>query len=136
MSSPLREKIARLHGLSRADLIEGWTEVHGSAPNKTITEDLLVRGIAYAIQEQLLGGLTRIEKKALDALALSQAAPTPGHLRPGTRLYRSWRGTTHEVLVLEDGYSWQARTYASLSEVARSITGTRWSGPRFFGLKA
>lgn len=136
MSSPLCEKIAGLCGLSRADLIERWTEVHGSAPSKTMTKDLLVRGIGYAIQEQQRGGLTRAEKKALAALAQDNAAPTPGHLRPGTRLYRSWRGVTHEVLVLEDGYSWQAKTYASLSEVARSITGTRWSGPRFFGLKA
>ena len=54
----------------------------------------------------------------------------------GTRLYRSWRGVTQEVLVLESGYSWRDMTYASLSEVARAITGTRWSGPRFFGLQA
>ena len=101
-----------------------------------MTKDLLVRGIAYAIQEQRHGGLTSVEQKALAALARGNATSTPGHLRPGTRFYRSWRGTTHEVLVLEDGYSWRARTYASLSEVARAITGTRWSGPRFFGLKA
>ena len=136
MSSPLSENIAELYGLSRADLIGRWIEIIGSTPNKTMTKDLLVRGIAYAMQEQLHGGLTRAEKKALAAMARGNAAPTPGHLRSGTRLYRSWRGVTHEVLVLEDGYSWQARTYASLSEVARAITGTRWSGPRFFGLKA
>ena len=129
-------EIAGLFDLPRTDLIERWTEIIGSTPNKTMTKDLLVRGIAYAIQEQEHGGLTRAERKALAAMARGNAAPTPGHLRTGTRLYRSWQGITHEVLVLENGYCWQARTYASLSGVARAITGSRWSGPRFFGLKA
>jgi hypothetical protein len=136
LKSDCAREIAGLGGLSRADLIERWIEIHGAAPSKTLTRDLLVRGIAYTMQEQQHGGLTRTEKKALAALAPGNAVPTLGHLRPGTRLYRSWRGTTHEVLVLEDGYNWKGRTYASLSEVARAITGTRWSGPRFFGLKA
>ena len=135
MTEPLANEITGLCGLTRADLIERWIEIHGSAPNKTMTKDLLVRGIAYAIQEQQHGGLTRGEKKALAALAQGNATLKIGRRKPGTRLYRSWRGITHEVLVLEDGYGWQARTYASLSEVARAITGTRWSGPRFFGLK-
>ena len=127
---------AGLCGLSRADLIARWVELHGSAPNKTMTKDLLVRGIAYAIQEQQLGGLTLVEKKALAALAQGKANSTRGSLKPGTRLYRTWQGVTQEVLVLEGGYSWRGESYASLSEVARAITGTRWSGPRFFGLKA
>ena len=59
----------------------------------------------------------------------------PKSLMAGTRLYRVWRGSAHEVLALAEGYSWQVRTYKSLSEVARAITGTRWSGPRFFGVK-
>lgn len=136
MTESLAEEIAGLNGLSRADLTERWIRMHGAAPNKTMTKDLLVPGIAYAIQEKQHGGLTGVEKKALAALAQGKASPASGHLRPGTRLYRCWRGSTHEVLVLEDGYSWQAKTYVSLSEVARAITGTRWSGPRFFGLKA
>jgi len=136
LNADCAREVADLHVLSRAGLIERWIEMHGSTPNKTMTKDLLVRGIAYALQEQTLGGLTRVEKKALAVLAHGKATPPSGHLRPGTRLYRSWRGITHEVLVLEDGYSWRARTYSSLSEVARAITGTRWSGPRFFGLKA
>jgi len=55
-------------------------------------------------------------------------------LKPGTRLVREWRGTTHQVLLLDDGYLWQDEQYSSLSEIAYRITGTRWSGPRFFGL--
>jgi len=136
LNADCAREIASLFGLSRTDLVDRWTEIHGSAPNKIMTKDLLVRGIAYAIQEQHHGSLRSVEKKGLAALARGNATPTPGNLRPGTRLYRSWRGMTYEVLVLEDGFSWQARTYASLSEVARAITGTRWSGPRFFGLKA
>jgi hypothetical protein len=69
-------------------------------------------------------------------LAQGRTNPSPGALMAGTRLYRSWRGVTQEILVLESGYGWRGKSYASLSEVARAITGTRWSGPRFFGLQA
>ncbi len=101
-----------------------------------MTEGLLARGIAYELQVRQIGGLTLAERKALGALAQGRSDPNPATLKAGTRLYRSWRGVTQEVLVLEDGYSWQGKSYASLSEVARAITGTRWSGPRFFGLQA
>ena len=129
-------EIAGLCGLSRADLVERWIGLHESPPIKTMTQDLLARGIAYELQVRQLGGLTPAERKALGALAQGRSSPSPGALKPGTRLYRSWRGVTQEVLVLEGGYSWRGKTYASLSEVARAITGTRWSGPRFFGLQA
>ena len=101
-----------------------------------MTQDLLARGIAYEMQVRQIGGLTPAERKALGALAQGKTNPGPGALKTGTRLYRSWRGVTQEVLVLEGGYGWQGKSYASLSEVARAITGTRWSGPRFFGLQA
>ncbi len=129
-------EIAGLCDLSRADLVERWVGLHGSPPIKTMTEGLLARGIAYEIQIRQLGGLTPPERKALGALARGRSNPSPGTLKAGTRLYRSWRGVTQEILVLESGYSWRDITYASLSEVARAITGTRWSGPRFFGLQA
>ncbi len=129
-------EIAGLCGLSRADLIERWVELHGSPPIKTMTKGLLARGIAHEMQVRQAGGLTSAEKKALGALAQGGTNPSPGALKAGTRLYRSWRGVTQEILVLEDGYSWRSKSYASLSEVARAITGTRWSGPRFFGVKA
>ncbi len=69
-----------------------------------MTEDLLARGIAYELQVRQFGGLTPAEKKALGALAQGKTNPSPGALKTGTRLYRSWRGVTQEVLVLEDGY--------------------------------
>ena len=129
-------EIAGLCGLSRADLVERWVGLDGSPPIKTMTQDLLARGIAYEMQVRQLGGLTLAERKALGALARGRTSSSPGALKAGTRLYRSWRGVTQEILVLESGYSWRGKTYASLSEVARAITGTRWSGPRFFGLQA
>ncbi len=129
-------EIAGLCCLSRADVVERWVGLHGSAPIETMTEGLLARGIAYELQVRQIGGLTPAEKKVLGALAQGRTNPSPGALKAGTRLYRSWRGVTQEVLVLEDGYSWRSKSYASLSEVARAITGTRWSGPRFFGVKA
>jgi hypothetical protein len=100
-----------------------------------MTEGLLARGIAYEMQVRQIGGLTPAERKALGALAQGRSDPNPATLKAGTRLYRSWRGVTQEVLVLEDGYSWRDKSYASLSEVARAITGARWSGPRFFGVR-
>ncbi len=129
-------EIAGLCGLSRADLVERWVGLHGSPPIKSMTEGLLARGIAYEMQVRQLGGLTPAERKALGALAQGRSNPSPGVLKTGTRLYRSWRGVTQEILVLEGGYGWQGKSYASLSGVARAITGTRWSGPRFFGLQA
>jgi hypothetical protein len=129
-------EVASLRGLSRVDLVERWAALHGSPPIKTMTEDLLARGIAYEMQVRQLGGLTPPEMKALGALAQGRPKPSLGAIKAGTRLYRSWRGVTQEVLVLESGYSWRSKSYASLSQVARAITGTRWSGPRFFGLQA
>ncbi len=128
-------EIAGLRGLSRTDLVERWVGLHGSPPIKTMTEGLLARGIAYEMQVRQIGGLTPSERKALGALARGRSNPSPGLLKAGTRLYRSWRGITQVILVLESGYSWRGKSYASLSEVARAISGTRWSGPRFFGLK-
>ncbi len=129
-------EIAGLCGLSRADLVERWVGLHGSPPMKTMTEGLLARGIAHEMQVRQIGGLTPAERKVLGALAQGRTSPGPGVLKAGTRLYRSWRGVTQEVLVLEGGYSWRDKSYASLSGVARALTGTRWSGPRFFGLQA
>ncbi len=129
-------EIAGLCGLSRADLVERWVGLHGSPPLKTMTEGLLARVIAYEMQVRQFGGLTPAERKALGALAQGRTSPNSELLKAGTRLYRSWRGVTQEILVLNSGYSWRGKSYASLSEVARAITGTRWSGPRFFGLRA
>ena len=116
--------------------VQAWTCLIGAEPPQRLTKDLMARGIAYEIQARELGGFTPAEKKELAALA---TGPRPADLpksKTGMRLYRSWQGMTHEVLVLKSGYSWRNKRYESLSEVARAITGTRWSGPRFFGVAA
>ena len=106
-----------------------------------LSRDLLMRGITYKLQERLLGGLSKSiirQLQRLDSeLEVSDArkrAPLIS-LKPGTRLVREWHGVTHTVLVLADGVEWKGRRYRSLTVVAREITGARWSGPRFFGLR-
>jgi len=136
LSAGVLRKIVGLGDLSNGDLVERWIGLHGSAPPQRLTKDLLVRGIAYELQAQELGGLNAVEKKSLAAFAAGRASLGPKNLPTGTRLYRSWQGVTHEVLVSEGSYNWKGQSYTSLSEVARAITGTRWSGPRFFGVTA
>ena len=133
-TAKLGEEIAELVDLPRDQLVARWIELHGTAPPRTLTPDLLGRGIAYEIQVRELGGLNAVEKRALIKKGARPEARMSKTLKTGTRLYRVWRGVTQEVLVSDSSYSWRGNSYGSLSEVARAITGTRWSGPRFFGL--
>ena len=100
-----------------------------------------MRGIAYRLQEKALGGLKPSTRRLLQRIAtdaherratLSTSAP---RLKPGAVLLREWHGTTHQVSVLADGVRFRGKRYRSLSQVARVITGSRWSGPLFFGLR-
>ena len=100
----------------------------------------LLRALAYGIQEKALGGLDRTTRRRLDRAAADLAAgrtpaPPGPRIKPGTRLLREWQGKVYEVIVLEKGVQYRGDSWPSLSAVAREITGTRWSGPRFFGLK-
>ena len=105
-----------------------------------LSRDLLIRGISYKLQEKACGGLSKAVVRKLEALSADprhrdKRKPTPPiSLKPGVRLVREWRGTTHLVLICSEGVEWRGRRYPSLSAVAREITGARWSGPRFFGL--
>jgi hypothetical protein len=101
---------------------------------KIVSRDLLGRMIAHLIQEQALGRLSRETRKLLDRLAQGDDEPVR-HLKIGTVLVREHQGTVHQVIVVPGGFSWREKTYPSLSTVARTITGTSWSGPRFFGLR-
>ena len=94
---------------------------------------LTARALAYAIQEEQLGGLSPELKKLL-ASPDAQAEP-PRRITPGSVIVREYAGVRHEVFVVENGFSWQGRMYPSLSAIAKEITGTRWNGPRFFGLR-
>jgi len=133
--------IAGLDALTRAGLGARFQELFKRPPPKGMSSPLLRRIIAYRIQEDLAGGPDRILKQRLTRLAEDQRTgritttrPTL-QIKPGTRLLRDWQGQTHSVTVTEGGFQYRAQTYRSLSMIAREITGTRWSGPAFFGLK-
>jgi hypothetical protein len=126
-------ELARLETLSPADLRGRWVAVTGAVlPN--VSPSLLRSALAWEIQARAFGGLSRDTIRKLDQLARGLTRTTA--TQPGMRLVREWQGTAHVVTVDEAGVvRWDGRDYRSLSEVARSITGTRWSGPAFFGLK-
>lgn len=136
----LAEELAALPDLPLDDLKRRWRDLYGAPPPSRLGRALIVRAIAYRLQEQAFGGLKPATHRRLARAAeeigtgRSPSAP-PVTIKPGTRLLREWQGVTHEVIVLEDGVRYCGETWASLSAVAREITGARWSGPRFFGLK-
>ena len=100
----------------------------------------MVRSIAYRMQEQAYGGLSKATRRKLAALSAElqtngSIAPLPGpSIKSGTRLVREWRGRMHMVQVTEDGFEYGGKSYSSLTKIAHAITGAHWSGPRFFGL--
>ena len=136
----LTDDLAALATMSPAQLRSEWRRVYRASP-PPLTPDLLLRGIAYRLQERVHGGVPPKTIKAIRRLA-EQATRTAAdpvakvQVRPGTRLVRSWNGATYSVLVTADGFMLGERRFASLSHVARAITGTHWSGPRFFGVRA
>jgi len=136
----LNEELRGLARLGRQGLAERWLALYGTAPPPRTSRSLMVRAVAYKMQEKVLGGLKPQTRRVLarlteDAsLGRSSNPPAAPKLSPGTRLVREWQGVTHQVLVLEDGVLFRRQHFRSLSEVARLITGSRWSGPRFFGL--
>ena len=109
-------------------------------PPKSVSRELLLRGITYKIQERAFGGLSKSILRKLSGTEPEACSPEDRRaaprtvIKPGTRLVREWNGETHTVLVLADGVEWRGERFRSLSIVAREITGTHWSGPRFFGL--
>ena len=132
--------LAALPGLPLNDLKERWQALYGGPPPARLGRNLMMRGIAYRMQEQALGGLgpatrRRMARAAEEIGAGRAPSPAPTAIKPGTRLLREWQGVVHEVIVLENGAQYRGETWTSLSAVAREITGTRWSGPLFFGLK-
>ena len=127
--------------MSPAQLRAEWRRVYRSSPPR-LTPDLLIRGIAYRLQERAHGSLPaslarQLDREAKRVLFDDTLASKPElHLKSGTRLVRSWNGTTYSVLVTDNGFAMGDRNFTSLSHVAGAITGAHWSGPRFFGVKA
>lgn len=120
-----------LEELSRAELLERWRAVFGPPPPK-LSQTLMRRMLAYDQQIGEQGELASEARRAL-AAALKDNAARPLH--PGTRLIREWNGVVHEVETVEGGYLWRGEVWRSLSAIATAITGVKWSGARFFGLK-
>ncbi|MBB4155764.1 hypothetical protein GGQ80_003695 [Sphingomonas jinjuensis] len=129
----VEDEVAGLERLSSDELRTKWRTLTGS-PVPQMSPSLLRLALAWEIQARAYGGLSRETRRALDQLAAGKTRTTS--VSPGMRLVREWNGRAHVVVVGDDGIiRWDEREWRSLSEVARAITGTRWSGPAFFGLK-
>ncbi|MGI4764800.1 MAG: DUF2924 domain-containing protein [Janthinobacterium lividum] len=150
--SQLTADLAALPSLDLDALRVLWRRrLRGTPP--PLPRPLLVRLLAYRLQARAFGDLDPESSRALDRIAKDSsrrrqagearstamppvaAVPRPMGLKPGTVLIREHGGETHHVMIVADGFAWRGTTYASLSEIARAITGTRWNGPRFFGLR-
>ena len=137
----LTDELAELRGLDPTALKQRWRVLYRTEAPAHIGQSLLLQAVAYRLQERVLGGLkssTRrlLERAAEDSLHGRTPTEAPARVTPGSVLIREWHGVSHRVTVLADGVLLRGARYRSLSEVARKITGTRWSGPRFFGLRA
>ena len=130
-----------LADLPHSDLVECWLSRLGTRPPKGMSRKLLLLALAYRIQADAFGDLDPKTDRYLRIVAagnpetLPPRVPATPVLKPGMRLMREWNGRTHVVDVTETGLLWNEETYPSLSAIARAITGARWSGPRFFGLR-
>jgi hypothetical protein len=135
------EALSRLLTLDIGQLRQQWRGLYKTQAPRHFSRELLVRAVAYRMQELARGGLRPEPQRQLRRIAQQfkdtgdATKRARAELKPGTRLMREWQGRTYDVLVLDDGFSWQGARYRSLSAIARQITGTAWSGPLFFGLK-
>lgn len=135
-------QLAGLATMSPARLRAEWRRLHRGQPlPQGLTPSQLIRGIAWRLQEKAFGAMPSVRVRELDRLAEQltsdgdiDVGAVPS-LKPGSRLVRHWHGKVHSVTVLDEGYEFEERHYASLTQIARQITGAAWSGPRFFGLK-
>jgi hypothetical protein len=156
----IETRVAALGDLPREELVALWRKNFGTAPPKGVHRELLIRAAAFHLQQKHHGGLSgearRLLKAAMREVGRTMAArdrTTPIDLSalntgkqgaapsterrsilPGARLIREWNGSNHVVDVVDDGFIYAGSRYRSLSKIAREITGTNWSGPRFFGL--
>jgi hypothetical protein len=118
-----------------------YVSLFGRDPPKAFGPDLLRRSVAQKMQENAYGGLSKSMQRELDRLVGAMVANLGAPLsvarraQSGTVLVRDWKGKSHRVMIMEEGFSYDGRSYSNLSEIARLITGTRWNGPRFFGLR-
>ena len=134
----LRQALRDLEPSSRGVLVAQWRRLYRTEPPRYASINFMRQAIGYVLQERALGGLPTSTRRELLAIAKgTQSVPTRGQIRikPGTKLLREWGGKTYEVLVTDKGFVRDGKTYCSLSAVASAITGAKWSGHRFFGLR-
>jgi hypothetical protein len=134
----IEAEIDRVRSLGVDSLRTLWRTTFRSSPPPAFSKDILARFLCWHIQEQVFGGLDPKTAKHLDGLARGDRsrADRSRRLKPGTVFLREYQGERHTVTVVPNGYVWRETTYASLSTIARAITGTSWNGPRFFGLRS
>ena len=142
-SEKLVSQLDQLRQLIAEELIKQWQALFGVASPKKLRSSLIVQGIAYRLQEKALGGLKpstlRLLERIADDTAAGRLVSIPSEkvrMTTGTVLMREWHSKKHQVTVLEDGFLYRTKRFRSLSQIARLITGARWSGPLFFGLKS
>jgi Protein of unknown function (DUF2924) len=134
-------ELDRLPSMPIVTLRKRYRELFKGEPPAAFGPDLLRRSIAHRIQEKAYGGLSASSRKLLNRLIKAARAKPNGRLelprriKPGSELVRTWNGRTYRVIVTTDGFAWEGQAFASLSEIASKITGSRWNGPRFFGLR-
>jgi hypothetical protein len=138
----LSTEIALIESLDVAQLRARWKILYETEAPTRFSRYLLMRAVAYRMQERVVGGLKPATRRLFERVARDASTRRPTtvalvrQLAQGALLIREWGGTKHQVTVLESGVMFRGKPYRSLSEVARMITGNRWSGPLFFGLKA
>lgn len=137
----LRADLDRLNTRDPEALKRLWADTGRPPLPKFMRRAMIIRAVAHALQEDALGGLDAATQKRLDQL-VRQVVPAGGRvprpalrIKPGTRFIREWQGRAYTVTAEPNGFLWEGRRYGSLSAIARAITGTRWNGPVFFGLK-
>lgn len=130
----LDDELARIASMTIDQLRGEWRERLGIDPPPALSKDLIARVLSHRLQEKVVGGLPPRIRKTMVALAQGDSLPIQ-RIKVGSVLVREHEGRLHEVYVVPDGFSWQGKTYVSLSTIARKITGTKWNGPRFFGLR-
>ena len=136
LNGGLHPPLDQLEQTSMAALKQHYTNLTGTTPPPDrASREFLAGNIAWALQVALSGKDPRLIRNDIVAMAGRRSPSPKTQYLPGTRLIREWQGVTHEVVIEEKGFRWQQQNYGSLSHIAREITGARWSGPRFFGLK-
>jgi hypothetical protein len=142
----VEDEIAHLRGLDLKGLRSRWQSVFQRVAPAHLTRHLLFAVIAYRLQTDRFGDLDHQTKQVLDRTVAKETGPAmsarlasfdqkEAELSPGTVLVREWDRRSQRVMVMADGFAWKGQSYDSLSKVAFAITGTKWNGPRFFGLR-